>query len=210
MRGTHLRAFNGVQNLVDHPRACGEHCDHIQTRAFLLGIIPAHAGNTSSLAWPRASSRDHPRACGEHFDGDTGVFRFRGSSPRMRGTQDALAENKNIVRIIPAHAGNTRRPSSPTSGAGDHPRACGEHPFRGLSQAFLTGSSPRMRGTLIDRITHVSNLGIIPAHAGNTGVAMADTDTIEDHPRACGEHHRHAQPDFGTAGSSPRMRGTHS
>ena len=70
----------------DHPRACGEHAIFIavvslpvgssprmrgtpRVRAHRLlagGIIPAHAGNTASMAKYGLPVRDHPRACGEH------------------------------------------------------------------------------------------------------------------------------------------------
>ena len=70
----------------DHPRACGAHNDEWY-RAFYkagssprmrgsrrrhgsadrrAGIIPAHAGLTSSTACRGCPTKDHPRACGAH------------------------------------------------------------------------------------------------------------------------------------------------
>ena len=53
---------------------------------------------------------------------------------------------------------------------------------------YSTGSSPRMRGTLSDVGGEVVQLGIIPAHAGNTMSPDIIRRTRWDHPRACGEH----------------------
>ena len=50
--------------------------------------------------------------------------------------------------------------------------------------------------------------GIIPALAGNTSRQPAASNTIGDHPRACGEHVTVPQDAILTAGSSPRLRGT--
>ena len=72
------------------------------------------------------------------------------------------------VGIIPAHAGNTKAKRGDLVGWRDHPRACGEH-YNGQTKNFrVTGSSPRMRGTLAPLSHMVQDQGIIPAHAGNT------------------------------------------
>ena len=121
-------------NTGDHPRVCGEH--RSICRAYrpiggssprmrgapvvhvggyrARGIIPAYAGSTHrrpSLAWCR---RDHPRVCGEHRHRRRALVRSSGSSPRMRGAQDALRELADLVRIIPAYAGSTARATAPT------------------------------------------------------------------------------------------------
>ncbi len=49
---------------------------------------------------------------------------------------------------------------------------------------------------------------IIPAHAGNTGVAHFLDQCPRDHPRTCGEHCLSAPTILLTTGSSPHMRGT--
>ena len=45
-----------------------------------------------------------------------------------------------------------------------------------------------MRGTPEVVRSHAEFLGIIPAHAGNTGEPFACASVHGDHPRACGEH----------------------
>ena len=193
-----------------------------------LRIIPAHAGNTPS--WPpRAGTRaDHPRACGEHH---TRVAIKRvddGSSPRMRGTHRQAVLVMWWLRIIPAHAGNTPGELELPVERSDHPRACGEHCHLTRPSAVIRGSSPRMRGTLgnaasgmkKERIipAHAGNtllalaipgcVRIIPAHAGNTQVAYPISKIRPDHPRACGEHTSFCRRPTMGVGSSPRMRGT--
>ena len=90
----------------------------------------------------------------------------------------------------------------------DHPRACGEHPNTASSLYMSLGSSPRMRGTPVTPLCRPREVGIIPAHAGNTVGVDVDAERPWDHPRACGEHITLGAAKTGTRGSSPRMRGT--
>ena len=172
----------------DHPRACGEHSEksnqssllmgssprmrgtQIQERcgARCVGIIPAHAGNTSCSWRCLRSYWDHPRACGEHLKLGQGAKVGRGSSPRMRGTHEIPALGRRDPGIIPAHAGNTLNAAKIVVTTRDHPRACGEHQLTTGGDVQKAGSSPRMRGTLYGRYSLPTASGIIPAHAGNT------------------------------------------
>ena len=172
----------------DHPRVCGEHASRLlrlrsrrgssprmrgtprSTRPQQTsgGIIPAYAGNTSSAMLNLSSSRDHPRVCGEHSLPRLSHWLMRGSSPRMRGTLVFVYQLRIVGRIIPAYAGNTRPARQRTSCAVDHPRVCGEHVLSVFPVAAAMGSSPRMRGTLLN--------------AWQTRVCN------RDHPRVCGEH----------------------
>ena len=113
------------------------------------GIIPAHAGNTKDISGYMGGGQ--------------------GSSPRMRGTLAEFRGAVDVVGIIPAHAGNTLRRGGILRRSWDHPRACGEHLLRLIQQVANEGSSPRMRGTRLNRLTSTRGYGIIPAHAGNTG-----------------------------------------
>ena len=212
----------------DHPRACGEHYNlmfDMQTlmgssprmrgtrRDFpspppLLGIIPAHAGNTRLDLNYFRGERDHPRACGEHGFLKLNFLRDQGSSPRMRGTRLMTSCIMLAPGIIPAHAGNTNTETVREDARRDHPRACGEHSVCVVVTSGDTGSSPRMRGTLGPVKADANSLGIIPAHAGNTLWRVLRGVSVGDHPRACGEHWACAWVAFRSWGSSPRMRGT--
>ena len=126
----------------------------------------------------------------------------------MRGTQGQIGAHLCGVGIIPAHAGNTLFFVLSPVLFWDHPRACGEHMVGHLAGTDSVGSSPRMRGTLRFAWNTIAEMGIIPAHAGNTCRFDSMPHWNWDHPRACGEHA--LMVSFGAAdtGSSPRMRGT--
>ncbi len=90
-------------------------------------FIPAHAGNTISVARFIRLRPVHPRACGEHSSAQRNKARIVGSSPRMRGTHMKARLTFLKQRFIPAHAGNTCSFGSQDGLAPVHPRACGEH-----------------------------------------------------------------------------------
>ena len=71
------------------------------------GIIPAHAGLTSTLCAYKLSRGDHPRACGAHGIEGAEEPAQQGSSPRMRGSRAFGSSKARRVGIIPAHAGLT-------------------------------------------------------------------------------------------------------
>ncbi len=226
--GNTLCTWLKTSSVTVHPRACGEHADQIHAdhavcgssprmRGTLLGgvvvarhrrFIPAHAGNTMSGALSDPQTPVHPRACGEHEFECHGCGQHIGSSPRMRGTQ--RRERVFVVgdRFIPAHAGNTMAECAKRMASAVHPRACGEHDEIEAARARNRGSSPRMRGTLGQAIGNASLQRFIPAHAGNTILAVIRCRPPSVHPRACGEHAASVQNSVDGTGSSPRMRGT--
>ena len=86
----------------------------------------------------------------------------------MRGKHDVVAYFLFLIRIIPAHAGQTPFWASLKMFSTDHPRACGANlsiPIRPISPP---GSSPRMRGKLKFFGNLLAQGRIIPAHAGQT------------------------------------------
>ena len=135
---------------------------------FILGIIPAYAGNTTRILRKPLTNRDHPRVCGEHAAFAFAGLAEEGSSPRMRGTRHDSGGRAIDSGIIPAYAGNTSTIIDSRELRGDHPRVCGEHSCRSSARTCPRGSSPRMRGTLFGRMGRVQPPGIIPAYAGNT------------------------------------------
>ena len=212
----------------DHPRVCGEHETHPVTVAMTLGssprvrgtpvvvlsvsvrfgIIPACAGNTQGRIGVNVAVRDHPRVCGEHETNTAKGRRFKGSSPRVRGTQVEGGMLVQPVGIIPACAGNTRCPAARRALSRDHPRVCGEHPSPSARGLRPSGSSPRVRGTLALHVQAGLALGIIPACAGNTWSWRTAPQSGRDHPRVCGEHQAEEYTPLLGEGSSPRVRGT--
>ncbi len=172
-------------------------------------FIPACAGNTRMISCPETPTTVHPRVCGEHSPpatenphdrrfipacaGNTpsalpSHFLPSGSSPRVRGTLQAGRQFGANRRFIPACAGNTRirsRSSRPTS---VHPRVCGEHLFEILRHVGCSGSSPRVRGTLLKSRQDLRQKRFIPACAGNTRTMGRTSISTTVHPRVCGEH----------------------
>ena len=71
-----------------------------------------------------------------------------GSSPRMRGAQEAKGTPEFDHRIIPADAGSTSGCWAASLTGRDHPRGCGEHDPNHPDYRYYDGSSPRMRGAL--------------------------------------------------------------
>ena len=130
-----------------------------------------------------------------------------GSSPRMRGKRHPPSPCNPVMRIIPAHAGQTVSNSSRTSARSDHPRACGANPALSVMTAAPAGSSPRMRGKLGFGFDSFRQRRIIPAHAGQTSRTPTPTPTVSDHPRACGANAAAGRIRTLRRGSSPRMRG---
>ena len=113
----------------DHPRSRGEHTvqdiflekyagSSPLTRGARVShenevdgrrIIPAHAGSTLSSFGTNLISTDHPRSRGEHLPFGQDLDRATGSSPLTRGARKEDCKRHDKRRIIPAHAGSTRR-----------------------------------------------------------------------------------------------------
>ena len=55
-----------------------------------------------------------------------------------------------------------------TKGEGDHPRACGEQSALTERSVTSPGSSPRVRGAVIELCRRGVQVGIIPARAGSS------------------------------------------
>ena len=150
----------------------------------------------------------HPRACGErphkYLDYTTG----NGSSPRMRGTGGKTISMRQIIRFIPAHAGNGVQVPGLMQDRSVHPRACGERTVKRYCSPVRFGSSPRMRGTADQLMKGMGHLRFIPAHAGNGDVDPLHKLIVSVHPRACGERVCICINKGEGFGSSPRMRGT--
>ncbi len=73
---------------------------------------------------------------------------------------------------------------------------------------FSLGSSPRVRGSHMPRVSATSFIGIIPAGAGLTNDFLLLNQNKRDHPRGCGAHPIDKSLRAARAGSSPRVRGS--
>ena len=152
------------------------------------GLIPAHAGKTSSTTDGTTRAEAHPRSRGENAPVATQTPSTGGSSPLTRGKPSVRRRSPCARGLIPAHAGKTRllapkmstQTAHPRSrgencdgfvgchGGGAHPRSRGENMRLDAAESFASGSSPLTRGKLNERRDLTLPEGLIPAHAGKT------------------------------------------
>ena len=85
---------------------------------------------------------------------------------------------------------------------------CGEQSTWMAAKSEELGSSPRVRGTVIEKTSTGKYRGIIPACAGNSMPVLIDNNRSWDHPRVCGEQVTVEWLEACLRGSSPRVRGT--
>ena len=109
--------------------------------------------------------------------------------------------------IIPACAGSTVPAGRISPSCRDHPRMCGEHRTSWPNCEAKAGSSPHVRGAQFrgESVDHL--VGIIPACAGSTSLALRLPPLTKDHPRMCGEHAWAFSLTSSKSGSSPHVRG---
>ena len=225
--GKTSRRLGGLADLWAHPRSRGENprpCPPTRirlgssplTRGKLLywlfvrlrrGLIPAHAGKTRTLYTHARRTTAHPRSRGEN-QGPRGLpAQVWGSSPLTRGKHPYRGGSSSGTGLIPAHAGKTLPGKASTRPHRAHPRSRGEnrHPREGPHNA--AGSSPLTRGKQPTVILSVLWRGLIPAHAGKTGHALAAGRAHRAHPRSRGENEGKGHCLVRPRGSSPLTRG---
>ena len=69
------------------------------------------------------------------------------------------------------------------------------------------GSSPRVWGALVKRVTVAPSSRLIPTCVGSTGGHTIVWTTLPAHPHVCGEHLTQQRPPYSPPGSSPRVWG---
>ena len=170
-------------------------------------ITPAHAGKSPERRILQRPARDHPRPCGEKAHSRTSALAGRGSPPPMRGKEAADKVEPIRPRITPAHAGKSLQTCALVEYRKDHPRPCGEK--HGVPSFLFThlGSPPPMRGKVFKYASEIFSVGITPAHAGKSFIALRCLNPWEDHPRPCGEKTVCSGKMSAVGGSPPPMRG---
>ena len=171
------------------------------------GLIPAHAGKTTSRCDSTGIAGAHPRSRGENRHAVRARGHPRGSSPLTRGKQQGRWFQVAGIGLIPAHAGKTGTSSSSTKSPRAHPRSRGENAAGQARRQPGKGSSPLTRGKreLLGRRGVVP--GLIPAHAGKTGSPLLARPSGWAHPRSRGENAVAQVTGGSQPGSSPLTRG---
>ena len=149
------------------PRARGTQQTPLANR-YPDRFIPAGAGNTCVIAVLPPQPPVHPRGRGEHSGLCLTASWASGSSPRARGTPVRKTHISHMSRFIPAGAGNTGARVVFKDDFAVHPRGRGEHATLTILPTSIVGSSPRARGTHIQKNMTAVRLRFIPAGAGNT------------------------------------------
>ena len=145
--------------------------------------------------------------CGEHQNASRLSHGPLGSSPHVRGALRPSATIGLGCGIIPACAGSTLFCHRFFGRFRDHPRMCGEHLPESAICGHSRGSSPHVRGALVQDFLQGLSTGIIPACAGSTVSWRIRRPPCRDHPRMCGEHNRGSSFGQSHKGSSPHVRG---
>ena len=110
------------------------------------------------------------------------------SSPLTRGKHLSAMFDRSAGGLIPAHAGKTTVPVERSDNLGAHPRSRGENIRPRLVVWENVGSSPLTRGKLVRGGACLSACGLIPAHAGKTGLPGGVSKNTGAHPRSRGEN----------------------
>ena len=179
----------------------------LRERGPWLGLIPAHAGKTSSSAICSLWTQAHPRSRGENFTFGIGSQVISGSSPLTRGKLFTRDIRPLPPGLIPAHAGKTPSRAAGTRRMEAHPRSRGENWSTQACADATTGSSPLTRGKRTALISIIVLFRLIPAHAGKTPALRHGQVRRRAHPRSRGENTSRSVYCWAVAGSSPLTRG---
>ena len=200
---------------------------HDRARGHPGGLIPAHAGKTSTAsarpprtgAHPRSRGENvttviaspgspaHPRSRGENCPAYRWSRTTAGSSPLTRGKPMVSIGLSFFEGLIPAHAGKTGSNPARAGTRRAHPRSRGENLAGAGGLIAVWGSSPLTRGKHLQAHGIDPLAGLIPAHAGKTDWARHDHDQGEAHPRSRGENTSTLVDAVDARGSSPLTRG---
>ena len=130
-----------------------------------------------------------------------------GSPPRVRGKGGRVTFTLILSGSTPAYAGKRSVTKPRRTKRTDHPRPCGEKLSTKDFIAPPSGSPPRMREKVEDKVREYKAQRITPAYAGKSATTTWARTVGGDHPRVCGEKARAAAWACVTYGSPPRVRG---
>ena len=109
---------------------------------------PACAGNGPHMTATRSCGAVQPRVCGERTLPSGRFTISTGSAPRVRGTVPERWGFMASFRFSPACAGNGETGHKLRSARPVQPRVCGERRIEAGETSDVSGSAPRVRGTV--------------------------------------------------------------
>ena len=149
----------------------------------------------------------YPRVCGGTPTRLPRRHHPQGLSPRVRGNLNFTADARQLLGSIPACAGEPRGGETTAWSQMVYPRVCGGTPSPGTTASPMPGLSPRVRGNLWLLYCYASELGSIPACAGEPRMMTRSRSGSKVYPRVCGGTTGVRFPAFRPEGLSPRVRG---
>jgi len=150
----------------------------------------------------------HPHGCGERSIAVNPRPKVTGSSPRVWGTLSSISPVISRYRFIPTGVGNAHRLCGKRPGVSVHPHGCGERALFVDSNNSVSGSSPRVWGTLHAQTALKDRRRFIPTGVGNACAFQSIKTTPAVHPHGCGERTGESAAASPENGSSPRVWGT--
>ena len=160
-------AWHSLSNWETPPRMRGRHFVK-QAGLAVEGNTPAYAGKTPVRFSITKRCEKHPRVCGEDRRLSAPASAHAETPPRMRGRRTPWFAATALAGNTPAYAGKTSAGRRSRGGRRKHPRVCGEDPHRGVKNAPVPETPPRMRGRLPDNLRQAAVMGNTPAYAGKT------------------------------------------
>ena len=180
--------YASKQQNGDHPRRCGAYLIDENPSLLRPGSPPQVRGILYLLIVQLVYFRDHPRRCGAYTLSTFFSDIDSGSPPQVRGILQYQRFHSLLLRITPAGAGHTEKPSGVGEVQRDHPRRCGAYFLNNIFHLRSLGSPPQVRGILQRVISNRLVMGITPAGAGHTTLSPVSNIRRWDHPRRCGAY----------------------
>ncbi len=190
-----------------YPRVCGGTAPTRAVYCGALGLSPRVRGNRAGVHSARGRAAVYPRVCGGTPSPSPSNAAPPGLSPRVRGNRPLPLSRIQVLRSIPACAGEPiQRILSPPERR-VYPRVCGGTPRPNFPPPAWGGLSPRVRGNLAVSKREGVNPGSIPACAGEPQQPRLHGQPNPVYPRVCGGTPTPARPGAAKWGLSPRVRG---
>ena len=173
-------------------------------------IIPTRVGTRRAEVARFLKSEDHPHACGDKNTPRLRFLRPTGSSPRVWGQALRVHHRRIQAGIIPTRVGTSNIYISFRHKPQDHPHACGDKASKLCVKQRFRGSSPRVWGQVVLYHKGYQVSGIIPTRVGTSFSRCTATQSMRDHPHACGDKKYPLAQRLSLQGSSPRVWGQES